>query len=739
MSEHHLPVLINDLAIILMAAGITTILFRWLKQPVALGYVAAGVIVGPHIEFTATVSDVENVRVWGEIGVIFVLFGLGLEFSFRKLMRVGGPGAFTAMVETSLLLAMGSLAGLLMGWSPMDSLFLGGLLSISSTMIITKIYEEMGLKNRSFAQLVLGILIFEDLVAVLLLVLLSTVAVTRTLVGSELAFATLRLGFFLILWFVVGLFILPGLLRSVRKLLSPETTLIFSVGLCLMMVLIANEAGFSPALGAFVMGSLLAETDEGHRIEEVLHPLRNFFGAVFFVSVGMLFDPKMLLELWPAILAITVVLIIGKTVAVTAGALMTGQNLKTGVRAGLSMTQIGEFSFIIASLGLTLGVVSDRLYPIAVGVSLISSVLTPVWLRRSDQIVAVVERWLPKRFISAIDRYQSVVQANQGTDVSMSVIRAYGPLIIVNLVLILATTWVSRVLILPKIEYVLGASSLTRVLGLMLDMLLCLPFFYGMCLRRPSKKWREKSRQYPRIRWIEMGLAGLRVLLGMLLFLIVTAQYLSWKTLSGLTLTVFLIMAFMFYSYGGKIYRKLEKRFLGQLNKGEHGDDEKIPQLLPWDTHLTELTVTPESSAAGLTIERLGLQESFGIMIAAIDRGQKRILAPRGSDVIFPGDRISVIGSDSDIERLRRLVETTEVEHEEASPLQLQSVVLANESVLCGKTVRESGIRDLVEGLLVGLERQGYRQLNPSPDLRLESGDRLWIVGDPGKMNRLNA
>lgn len=737
MAEQHLPVLIKDLAIILMTAGLTSIIFRWLKQPVALGYVFAGLLVGPHITVTATVNDIDNVKVWGEIGVIFVLFSIGLEFSFRKLMRVGGPGAITATVETGLLMAVGLLAGMLMGWSSMDSLFLGGLLSVSSTMIITKIYEELGMKNRSFAQLVIGVLVFEDIVAVLLLVLLSTVAVTKTLVGGDLAFAALRLGFFLIVWFVVGLFVLPAALKFVRKLLTPETTLIFSVGLCLLMVIIATQAGFSPALGAFVMGSLLAETDEGPRIEHVLHPLKDFFGAVFFVSVGMLFDPHKLLELWPEILGITCILIVGKTFAVALGATIAGQNMKTSIRAGLSMTQIGEFSFIIASLGLTLGVVSDQLYPIAVGVSLLSSILTPVWLKRADKIHDFIEKLFPPGFHLAIGRYQSAMQANQGTNASAGIIRAYAPLITINLVLVLATTWLSRTLIFPQIENLLGVSSSTRVLGLILTLILCLPFFWGMALRKPGKKWREQARKFPNVRWIEGALNLSRIMFSLMLFLVVTAQYVSWRALSGLTILVFLMMGALFYMYGGIIYKRLERRFLGQLSKSDEAGEQQ-PALLPWDTHLTELTVAPESAAAGLTIERLGLQESFGVMIAAITRGQKRILAPRGTDVIFPGDRLSVLGGDADIERLRRLVESRDGDHIQEKPLKLQSVVIAPDSALCGRTIRDSGIRDLVEGLLVGLERESYRQLNPSADLRLEAGDRLWIVGNPAKMAAIN-
>ncbi len=321
MNAQHLPVFIHDLAVILVTAGVTSIIFRWLKQPVILGYLVAGILTGPNFSFFPTVTDTTNIKLWGDIGVLFVLFALGLEFSFRRLLRIGGTAAVTAIVETSLMFCLGMLAAYAVGWRELDALFWGGMLCISSTSIILKVFEENGLKTRHFAQVVMGVLIVEDLVAILLLVLLSTMALTREVSGGELLWSAGRLVFFLTLWFAIGLFLLPAIIRRIRRLLTEETTLIFSVGLCLLMVLIATTAGFSPALGAFVMGSLLAETAEGPRIEKLLHPLRNFFAAVFFISVGMLFDPTVFTETWHLVIFMAAVLIVGKTVVVTLGSL----------------------------------------------------------------------------------------------------------------------------------------------------------------------------------------------------------------------------------------------------------------------------------------------------------------------------------------------------------------------------------------------------------------------------------
>ncbi|MGE0527777.1 MAG: cation:proton antiporter, partial [Bdellovibrionales bacterium] len=731
MSNHSLPILIRDLAIILMTAGLISIVFRWLKQPVVLGLVLAGVIVGPHVSWTTSVVDVENIKIWGEIGVIFVLFSLGLEFSFRRLTRVGGPATLTAVVETSLLLALGMLLGRMMGWSQMDAIFLGGMLCISSTTVIVKVFEEHGLKTRRFAQLVMGVLIVEDLVAILLLVLLSTLALTRQLSGMDLGFATLRLGFFIVLWFVVGLFLLPGFMRLIRPLLSRETTLIFAVGLCLMMVLIATRTGFSPALGAFVMGSLLAESDERERIENVLLPVRDFFAAVFFVSVGMLLDPSMLLTYWPSLIAVTLALIVGKVLAVSLGAILAGQSLGTAVRAGLTLTQIGEFSFIIAGLGLNLGVISEKLYPIAIGVSALTWFITPYMISSSDRVYREVDRRLPIRLRLAIERYHSAIQRNQNSNLFPALVRAYFPLVVINIVLILATTWFVRALVFPQLREFFGPVLMVRVGALMLNLFLCLPFFWGLGFRRPPSYFRKVISSFARAYWVEVGIVLSRAGATGVLALLIVAQYLSWRTLSGVTVGVLMGTAFLLHRFGGQIYRRLEKRFLGQFGGKLEGEDDLEPPLLPWDTHLSELVVNPESPAVGLNLERLGPQENYGVMIAAIQRGEKRILAPRGSDRIFPYDRLAVVGTDSKIESLRQLVEAKDGVQSQKSPLLLESVVIESSSPVCGRTLRESGIRDRVEGLIVGIERQGYKQLNPPAELCLEPGDRMLFFGDP--------
>ena len=357
----HLPVLIADLGLILAAAGVTTLLFKKIKQPLVLGYILAGVLVGPYIDFMPTVTDHKSITIWAEIGVIFLLFSLGLEFSFKKLVKVGGSASITAIVEVVFMLLIGFGVGKMLGWSTMDSIFLGGILSVSSTTIIIRAFEELGVKHKKFAGLVFGVLIVEDLVAILLLVLLSTLAVSQQFAGTEMLISILKLAFFLVLWFLGGIFLIPTFLKATKKLMNDETMLIVSLALCLVMVLLAVKVGFSPALGAFIMGSILAETTQAEKIEHLTKSVKDLFAAIFFVSVGMLIDPSILLEYALPIVAVTLATVLGKLISSTLGALLSGQPLKTSVQAGMSLAQIGEFSFIIATLGLTLKVTSDFL------------------------------------------------------------------------------------------------------------------------------------------------------------------------------------------------------------------------------------------------------------------------------------------------------------------------------------------------------------------------------------------
>ena len=402
----HLPVIIQDLAIIMIVGGATTLLFRAIKQPTVLGYILAGFLVGPHFEWLPTVVEPDSIKVWAEIGVIFLLFALGLEFSFKKLARVGTPATVTALVEIGCMTAVGYLIGRGFGWSFYDSIFLGGILAISSTTIIIRAFDELEMKTRGFVKLVFGVLIVEDLVAILLMVLLTTIAVSQKFSGIEMGTASLKLGFFLALWFILGIFLVPTFLKKSRQLLKGDTLLVVAIGLCFLMVVLATKVGFSPAFGAFIMGSILAETTDSQRIEHIIHPVKDLFGAIFFVSVGMLIDPKILAVHSMPIIVIFFVTIIGKLLSSVVGALLAGQSLRHSIQAGLSLAQIGEFSFIIAGLGLSLGVTSDFLYPIAISVSALTTFTTPYLIQSSDHVVKFLESSLGPEWIRNLERFR---------------------------------------------------------------------------------------------------------------------------------------------------------------------------------------------------------------------------------------------------------------------------------------------------------------------------------------------
>jgi len=404
---NELPGLIRDLALISIYGGLTTIIFKWLKQPVVLGYILAGILVGPYIGIIPSVTDKENITTWADIGVIFLLFSLGLEFSFNKIVNVGKAAMITANANILFMLFLGYQVGLMLGWTTTDSLFLGGMISMSSTTIIIKAFEELNMKKQPFTDLVFGILVVEDMVGILLLVLLPTIAIGKTFDGLELLASGGKLVFFLVLWFITGIYLIPTFLKKINKLLNEELLLLVSIGLCLGMVLLAVNFGFSSALGAFIMGSILAESDLTEKIEKTLKPVKDFFGAVFFVSVGMMVNPVMFITYAKPILAITALVICGKIVFTIFGILISGKRLETAVYCGFSLAQVGEFAFIIASLGMALKVVSPQIYPIIVAVSVLTTFTTPLMIKSSHPAYNFIYRHLPEKYKKFIDKHTS--------------------------------------------------------------------------------------------------------------------------------------------------------------------------------------------------------------------------------------------------------------------------------------------------------------------------------------------
>ncbi len=741
----HLPPLISDLGIILATAGIVTLLFKRIGQPVVLGYLLAGVLVGPEISFLPTIQERDAIKIWAEIGVIVLLFGLGLEFSFKKLAAVGRGATVTATTEILAMFGVGYLVGRAFDWSEMDSIFLGGVLSISSTTIIVRALDELNMKRRRFADLVFGALIVEDLAAILLLVILTSISISQTFEGTQLLWSATRLGFFLTLWFLGGILLVPWFLRKVRPMLNDETMLIASLGLCLTMVLLATHSGFSPALGAFVMGSILAETPDGERIEHVLRPVRDLFAAIFFVSVGMLLDLKILSEnAWP-ILVLASVTIVGKTLSTGLGALISGYRLRHAVQAGMSMAQIGEFSFIIATLGLSLKVTSEFLYPLAVAVSVITTFTTPYMIRSSDALYEWLARRLPPNVLARLDQDVDR-QVSRGS--SASPFDGLGRIFLHVVIVIGIGLSMSRVG-LPWLLENWGDDPITRYATMALTVLLVLPFLWAIILSRANwqnslLEMRTRAQDFNLLKFREvLALIG-RVLVATILLGFIISEFISAVTSLAVIALIAMSVGFLGVRNFTLIYDWLENRFLGHLNERERERElqalrsrAQLPILAPWDVHLTEFEIHPDSQVVGQSLAEFKFREELGVTVAMIRRGQRQILAPRREEVLMSHDRIYVIGSDDQLAQLASRLQPSPLDVKLGSgsgpsgtkDYGLFDVILLEDSSVVGRSIRESGLREKDDALVVGVEREGERILNPDSSMILRSGDRLWVVG----------
>ena len=722
----HVPELIIDLALILGAAAAMTIIFKMLRQPVVLGYIIAGVFVGPYFNVFPTVVESEGIKTWAEIGVIFLLFGLGLEFSFKKLLKVGNVAVITSLMGVGMTFLIGYNVGVMLGWEMMDSLFMGGILSIASTTIIFRAFDESGVKSQKFAGIVLGALIIEDLVAVVLMVILSTVSISRSFQGTEMIFSIIKLVFFLVLWFVSGIFFLPTLFKQLKKYLNDETLLVLSLALCFLMVVLSSEAGFSPALGAFIMGSILAETPKVEKIEHLVQSVKDLFGAIFFVSVGMLLDPNMLVEYALPIAISTVVLLIGKPIFATIGALIAGQPIKVAVQTGMSLSQIGEFSFIIATLGVTLKVTSDFLYPVAVAVSVITTFTTPYMIGFSGRVSDWVTLKMPVKWKNRLYKYsQGTQQVTEASDWK-KLIRFYLINTIIFSVVIISIILLADRFLAPYFE----ESTWKKLLIVSLTLLMIAPFLYALAFRRGPSQTYASIWTRPLYRGPLLALIISRIALAIFFVGFVFAKYYSplAALLGVLASTVFFITQRHRIK---RFYGRIETRFLLNLHERERSQEEKN-YLAPWDSHLTTFTLDGRSPIIGQPLSAMKLRETFGINIVIIERGDQTINIPRQDHVLYPNDVISVIGTDEQLTAFKNHITVAEEKIEsksDSSQVGLHSFSIPEDSNLVGQTMRHSRMREICQGIVVGLERGDERIVNPDPDMAFEADDVIWIVG----------
>ena len=748
---NEIPYLVKDLALILMVAGIVTIIFKKLKQPLVLGYIVAGFLVSPHMPYTMSVIDESDIKTWADIGVIFTLFSLGLDFSFKKIVKMGASPIIATVVIVFSMMMLGISVGHGFGWSKMDCIFLGGMLAMSSTTIIYKAFDDMGLRQQKFAGMVMSVLILEDILAIVMMVMLSAIAGGSNPDGEQMLGSIVKIGFFLVLWFIVGIFAIPWFLRSVRKLVNNETLLIVALGLCCGMAVLSTKVGFSSAFGAFVMGSILAETVEAEKIIKLVEPVKNLFGAIFFVSVGMLVDPKILVEYALPILALVCTILVGQAILGTLGFMLGGESLKSAMRCGFSMSQIGEFSFIIASLGLSLGVISNFLYPVVVAVSVITTFLTPYMIRLATPTYLVMEKHLPDKLINVLNHFAMSHPSTTQQSKWKSLLKQMTINTVAYSILSAAVITLMFTFVLPFMRSLFPGWRLhwyaNAITGL-LTIIIIAPFLRAIVMKKNhSNEWRRL--------WVESSINRIPLLFTIFVrfvialgFIFYICNYLTRFTNALMIIIGVVVVSLMIASrWTKKRSIKMERVFIHNLRSRDimaQVNGEKKPlyegHLLDRDIHISEFEVPVDSTWGGKSLQQLHLRQRFGIDMSSIMRGSQRLNIPNGETIIFPGDKLQVIGNDEQLQKFATSIaqdiypEDLEIEKRE---MKLRRLIISSKSEFCGKSLIESGIRDKYNCMVVGLEEGQENLTKIAPSYVFQKGDILWIVGEESDLQKI--
>ncbi len=730
--------LISDLAFILILGAFTTVFFKWIKQPVVLGYIVAGFLASPNFTYLPSVTTESNIDFWAQIGIIALLFSLGLEFSFKKLMNAGGSAVVTALIIMGGMMCAGFAIGHVLGFSNINCLFLGGMLSMSSTTIIIKAFNDLGIQHKKFASLVFAVLIVEDLFAVVMMVILSSIAVNNSVAGGEMLYSISKLVFFLVMWFLVGVIVLPSLLNRIRAYLNSETLVLVSMGLCLGMAVVSVMCGFSLALGAFVMGSILAGTSFAERIERVIMPIKDLFGSVFFISVGMMVNPDVIVTYAGPILALSAVVIVGMIVFGTSGMLITGQSLKVAMESGFSLTQIGEFAFIIATLGISLGVLDSTIYPIVVAVSVLTTFTTPYFIRMADPAYNIVAKMLPRNLRFLINRYTTDAGTDAATNTLwQSVLRRYVWRILIYAAILITIVLLSKGWLLPMLTHF--NEKWGRLICALVTLTAMSPFLFALAI--PASKSSERrqlknANSHSKVPLVVMTLFRLILALGFIVYELKSLY--SWSTAVVCGIAVFILIALLLSNRIRMHLHNIEQRFMDNLNERELRRSGKNNNVIA-DLHLAFMTVGFGCPFVGERLRDSGLRQQYGVNVASIQRGTSAIPVPGGDVRIFPGDTLGVIGTDEQIQNLLKVVEAPENENSvTVSPhdIKLTSLQLTSGSPLLHKSVAESGLRNDYHSLLVSIARDG-EFFTPDASTRFAEGDVLWIVGNPCQLANL--
>ena len=762
----HLPTIISDLAMILLVAGVTTILFKKINQPLVLGYIIAGFITGPNFSFFPTIADKANVQSWSEIGVIFLLFALGLEFSFYKLKSVGSTAFIATTIIISSMLCVGYGVGHLLGWSHMDSIFLGGMLSMSSTAIIIKAFDDLKLRSESFTEVVVGVLIVEDIAGIAMMVILSTIAVATSGISTvELLLNVGRLVFFLVLWFVLGMYIIPSFFKRASKLMNDETLVVASIGLCLGMVVIATSLGFSSALGAFIMGSLIAEAPNAEKIERLVCPIKDLFGAVFFVSVGMMVNPSLLVEYAVPVIVLVLTTIFGQLFFSTCGVLASGQNLRTAVHSGFSLTQIGEFSFIIATLGMSLGVISSFLYPIIVAVSVITTFTTPFFIMNAEPCYQRLIKIMPSRMLSWINRHTTSSVNNSKDKDWKNLLSAYVLHMLIFSTLLTAIAIPADLYLLPYLCDTLNLPH-GQYITAGITLLIMAPILRAVMINRDSTSelyatlwFKRRANHVPLL----ILLLGKAIVIGLSLYFVFNILL----GLHGLLALAAIGIAAYFISSSDWLmseYLRIESRFLVNLNEKHMRKHREATQQgsvhYKWfdqELHLAAYQVADDSPVIGKNFIQLSFRQSYGFNILQVVTADKKIIdMPGGNYVVQKGDIFLLIGTpkqgsifDAAIKqlnlKLNRVMEPRSLrqfmldygdKHPEEQFISL-AITIDKHSPLLGTSLKAANLRHKWNCLVVGLERGAFTMTNPHVSLVFEENDLLWILGKQEMVNIL--
>ena len=735
-----LPNLVTDLALILVVAGCVTLLFKKLKQPLVLGYIVAGFLVSPHMPYIMSVVDEADIKTWADIGVIFLLFSSGLDFSVKKILKMGASPIIAACTIVFCMLGLGITVGHGFGWKQMDCIFLGGMLAMSSTAIIYKAFTDMGLSQQGFATTVMSVLILEDILAIVMMVMLSAVASGNSPDGVQLLESLLKIGFFLILWFVIGLFAIPLFLRKVRGFLNSETLLVVALGLCFLMAVVSTKVGFSAAFGSFIMGSILAETIEAEKIIKVVEPIKNLFGAIFFVSVGMLVDPKILVTYAGPIISLVITIILGQAIFGTMGYMFGGQSLKNALRCGFSTAQVGEFAFIIATLGLSLGVISKFLYPVVVAVSVVTTFLTPYMIRAAEPTYDFLLRHLPKQWARRVNHIEVGTPQNFSSDnLWRTLIRAMVANTVVYSILSAATITIMFSIALPilrtfSIEITGEHWAVNAVCGLLTTLLIA-PFLRAFVMKKNHSEEFKTLWTRHRMNRLPLVFTILVRMVIALMFIFYICNYLTRFKNAFLIVIAIGLLALMILSRSMKHRsREIAAQVNGQRKPRFEGN------LLDRDIHIGEFEITENSLWAGKSLNKLQLRNRFGTHVSSILRGTQRLNIPKGNTIIFPNDKIQVIGNDQQLAAIsaamRQEVKAEDYDIEKREIL-LRQILLSDNNQFIGKPLKDSGIRDKYNCMVVGVD-EGQPQITLiNPAHILQAGDIIWLVGEKENIKQI--